>query len=252
MTDQRRKQVAQLIYLASQMEPDRRDAFLARACVGDAELKREVHRRMGIRGPRRIGRYLFLIICVLAVSLVSFGIVRSDIVTAGNGVAALAGKRMADEFASAPLTPLPEPPSMRARPGQLTVRLNTLPAGASVAVDGLPLDNCLTPCPVLVAPGPHTYTFSRSGYRTAIRSVQQQGELALIELEPVGGKLYLQSEPAGATIFVDGVEHEQRAPASLTLAPGTHRIILRLGERREDLTVDTADGQIRHMSIDMR
>jgi hypothetical protein len=116
----------------------------------------------------------------------------------------------------------PLPPAL----GTLSVQTN--PPGASVFVDGVAHGN--TPARVSLAPGSHILELRGRGVPRVIPVNVTSGAEASQYLElpetPVTGSLLVQSEPAGARVSIDGVEHGT-APTNVTdLAPGEHEVVL--------------------------
>lgn len=95
------------------------------------------------------------------------------------------------------------------------------PSGATVRVD----DKAVGPTPVTadVLEGAHGYEMVRPGYKPhrgrVIVEAGKPQSLAVVELLPADGKLALTSEPAGASVAVDGVYLGQ-TPIDLSLSPG--------------------------------
>jgi serine/threonine protein kinase len=112
--------------------------------------------------------------------------------------------------------------------GSLSVQTN--PAGAAVFVDGIEHGN--TPARVSLKAGAHILELRGRGVPRSIPVTITAGADVSQYLElpqtPTVGSLLVQSEPSGAQVFVDGVEHG-KAPASVgDLAPGEHEVELRV------------------------
>jgi serine/threonine protein kinase len=119
------------------------------------------------------------------------------------------------------------------------VLVHSIPAGATVAIDGVPRGT--TPVAVRgLELGTRTVVVSQSGYRTVERQValtdDRPSRTLEVELAPVRaattsaravaeGSVIFETRPAGATVFVDG-----RAigvtPLTVALAPGSHGVRL--------------------------
>jgi hypothetical protein len=128
---------------------------------------------------------------------------------------------------------------------QLTVSSN--PAGVQIVFDGSPL--CVTPCTLTgIAPGQHTILASKSGYSSANRNiVLSSGANTTISmnLSAASAKLSVASNPAGATILVDGQDTGKLSPAQFLFnTPGAHTVVLRrYGYLDEATTVNAEGGQ---------
>ena len=111
--------------------------------------------------------------------------------------------------------------------GSLSVQTN--PPGAAVFVDGIEHGN--TPARVSLKAGAHILELRGRGVPRSIPVTIAPGAEVSQYLElpqtPTVGSLLVQSEPAGAQVFVDGVDHG-KAPASVSdLKPGEHDVELR-------------------------
>jgi hypothetical protein len=110
-----------------------------------------------------------------------------------------------------------------------TVSVNTNPPGALVEVDGTPRGQ--TPISLSVAAGSHTLVVRGNGEpRTVPINVSAGAQLSqYIEL-PAGntiiGQLAVRSEPAGATLIVDGAPRGKTPITLLDLTPGEHTVTL--------------------------
>jgi len=113
--------------------------------------------------------------------------------------------------------------------GALSVQTN--PPGAAVFVDGEAHGN--TPARISLKAGAHILELRGRGVPRSIPVTITAGAEASQYLElpqtPVLGSLLVQSEPAGAQVFVDGVDHG-KAPATVSeLKPGEHEVVLQAG-----------------------
>ena len=110
--------------------------------------------------------------------------------------------------------------------GALSVQTN--PPGVAVFVDGVAHGN--TPARVSLKAGPHILELRGRGVPRSIPVTVTPGAEVSQYLElpqtPTLGSLLVQSDPAGAQVSVDGVDHG-KAPASVTgLTPGEHEVVL--------------------------
>ena len=113
--------------------------------------------------------------------------------------------------------------------GALSVQTN--PPGAAVFVDGEAHGN--TPARISLKAGAHILELRGRGVPRSIPVTITAGAEASQYLElpqtPTLGSLLVQSEPAGAQVFVDGVDHG-KAPATINeLKPGEHEVVLQAG-----------------------
>jgi PEGA domain len=109
-----------------------------------------------------------------------------------------------------------------------TLSLQTNPPGVAVFVDGVARGN--TPARISLDAGSHIVELRGRGVPRVIPVTVMAGAEASQYLElpetPSSGSLLIQSDPAGARVTVDGVDHGT-APASVAdLAPGEHDVVL--------------------------
>lgn len=114
-----------------------------------------------------------------------------------------------------------------AGPVATELRIDTVPAGATIAVDGIELK---TPSPITLPnppPGEHLVVARLPGHREARQTVvvpDNESMATKLELEPIPGLLLLHSSPPGADVQIDGTD-KGRTPLFLTDVPqGTRRV----------------------------
>ncbi len=113
------------------------------------------------------------------------------------------------------------------------MQLATKPAGAKVTVDG-EAQSSPTNCEVTLKPGEHTLVFEKDGYKSteAKLSIPEGTEPfvpdAFTLVSNVHRKITFKTEPAGATILVDGKPLVAHTPAAVDLPLGSHKISARL------------------------
>ncbi|MBV9074051.1 MAG: serine/threonine protein kinase [Acidobacteria bacterium] len=139
-------------------------------------------------------------------------------------------------------------PEKAQTPGKVEIRFTSSPGGAFVQIDGKSNSEWLTPftMPNLI-PGNHQVVFTKSGYSTETRSLEigPKNSSYHIDLVPVTTAIALASDPAGASIEVDGRETGKVTPAQIPVSEGDHRVILRLDGYRSAQTVASVDkGQV--------
>lgn len=143
-----------------------------------------------------------------------------------------------------PKTP-PDTPAVES-----TVRVVSSPPGAKILIDGRAGAICTAPCAVPLAAGRHTLAAMLDGYRTQARIFNTPADTEIIlVLERSYGTVMVRSTPAGAAIFVDGVERRERTPAYLTLPAGRHKIAIVREGRREEQDVDVKDGAVTNFDV---
>ena len=156
----------------------------------------------------------------------------------GLGMAALYRRLTAPSAAKAPAPP---PPTAAAAPAPTTVpaaaatasgrvRVESDPAGATVAVDGAPRG--VAPVEVTgLDLGSHEVKAELKGYDPKTESVvltsdapSSQVKLALTRAAPTNGSADIRSNPPGATVTVDGAAIGYTPLTSWKLKPGTHKV----------------------------
>ena len=112
--------------------------------------------------------------------------------------------------------------SLTLEPLWAPVSIDSSPGGATVRVDGEEVGR--TPLTVDLVEGRRTVELRLDGYKSSRTTLQIVASEPLtappVTLQPVDGLLAVTSEPAGATISVDG-EYRGTAPLELELAPGS-------------------------------
>jgi hypothetical protein len=116
----------------------------------------------------------------------------------------------------------PPPP----KPGTLSVQTN--PPGVAVFVDGIARGN--TPARLSLEAGSHIVELRGRGVPRVIPVNVTAGAESTQYLElpvtPSSGSLLVQSEPAGARVAVDGVDHGAAPVSVADLSPGEHEVVL--------------------------
>jgi hypothetical protein len=109
-----------------------------------------------------------------------------------------------------------------------TLSLQSNPPGVAVFVDGVARGN--TPARLSLAAGSHIVELRGRGVPRVIPVTVTAGAEASQYLElpetPSSGSLLVQSDPAGAHVTVDGVDHGVAPVSVADLAPGDHEIVL--------------------------
>jgi formylglycine-generating enzyme required for sulfatase activity len=107
-------------------------------------------------------------------------------------------------------------------PNWAPLTVATSPASASVSLDGTAIGS--TPLEDRIEAGDRLLEIRRQGYKPFTRNLRVTAgelvDLGLIRLVPVDGHLAVTSNPAGATVAVNGV-FRGTAPLEMDLAPGT-------------------------------
>jgi hypothetical protein len=120
----------------------------------------------------------------------------------------------------------------KATPAELgDLQISSTPFGASVAIDGRSDPDWVTPFAAKrLKSGRHTVVFTFKGYQPETRQAEVVAGTKLplyVQLQVAQGFLVLNSDPAGAEIYIDGRDSGQVTPARITVNAGQHRIALR-------------------------
>jgi serine/threonine-protein kinase len=138
-----------------------------------------------------------------------------------------------------PATAAPAQPQPSATTGELQVSSN--PAGAQLQVDGAIQQSSPFTFRNLT-PGQHTVVISKTGFATETRRIDVAvGKTTplVVNLNAVPtSTITAASEPSGAHILIDGKDTGKVTPATVTVDPGAHKIILRKDGFR-DATMST-------------
>jgi serine/threonine-protein kinase len=128
-------------------------------------------------------------------------------------------------------------------------QLTTSPVGAIATFDTSGIQ-CTTPCNLTLPAGRHIFVLRHAGFRETQKIITIPNDTGLIvDLVPMTGTLNLITEPAGLTVMIDGREHPQKTPVSLTLPVGPHKVQVIRGSERQELQVDLSDGQFLSKTI---
>ena len=111
------------------------------------------------------------------------------------------------------------------------LQISSTPFGASVTIDGKTDPDWVTPFAAKrLQPGRHTVGFAFKGYQPETRQAEVVAGTKLplyVKLQVAQGFLVLNSDPAGAEIYIDGRDSGQVTPARITVNAGQHRVALR-------------------------
>jgi TonB family protein len=161
----------------------------------------------------------------------------ASLVAAGLALAAIASA-LALVSARPTLRPPPPPPGLA---------ITTVPPGATVWLDGAPVGT--TPLFLSnVPPASHRVRVAVEGYVSSELSVRTTDEATAMPLrfilQQATGTLELDSDPAPATIQVDGQARGTTPFSDNQMPPGTHRVLVELpGYRSFSRAVDVSPGK---------
>ncbi len=140
-------------------------------------------------------------------------------------------------------------------PGQIVV--DSTPQGAQAQVDGKSDPSWVTPFTVPgLHPGQHSITVSKAGYSPDTRSVDVSAgskSSIVMHLAQLMATLAVNSDPAAASIFVDGKDVGKTTPVQLSVDKGQHVVLVRkLGYIDETSNAQFVPGQTVNISLTLR
>src|SRR5207248_2303704 len=141
--------------------------------------------------------------------------------------------------------PMPTAPAVI--PGQLTI--NSTPEGAAVRVDGRTDPSWVTPVNIPgLSPGQHSVSITKPGYSLETRTIEvasNSKSFLVVQLALAGATAVLNSDPAGAAVFLDGKNTGRLTPVQISVdKPGVHTLLLKKqGYLEESTTANLQAGQ---------
>ena len=147
--------------------------------------------------------------------------------------------------------PLPEKSSVPVSNVSATTgeaRITSSPAGAKITIGGASQPRWITPFTApRLQPGKYDVTVAKAGYVTQKKEITvEAGKTAAIAFDLVlaGGTVTVNSQPAGASIYLDGRLTGKATPATLDVDKGRHKVEVRKdGFGAESVNVDLSDGE---------
>jgi serine/threonine protein kinase len=113
----------------------------------------------------------------------------------------------------------PKPVAPTIVPGQLSV--TSTPAGAQIQIDGQNDSTWVTPFNLAgLNPGQHTLTISKPGYAAETRTIDVGSgskSFVSVQLAQLSATVSVSSEPAGASIWMDGKDTGRVTPAQISV-----------------------------------
>jgi eukaryotic-like serine/threonine-protein kinase len=140
-------------------------------------------------------------------------------------------------------------------PGQMAI--DSTPQGAQVQLDGRSDPSYVTPFALTnLDPGAHSITVSKSGFNTDTRSVMvTSGTRAnvIVHLNQLMATLVVNSNPAGANVYIDGRDTGTKTPAQVSVDKGQHVVLVRkMGYIDETQAIQFALGQTFNFAPELR
>jgi serine/threonine protein kinase len=108
---------------------------------------------------------------------------------------------------------------------KFSVRLATVPDGATVTVDHNNDAACQSPCSAELPAGKHSIVAKKDGYYQLAKDFDVEGQEGVtLTLVPITGTALIDSNPPGASITVNGTLRPEMTPASIVLPVGQYKI----------------------------
>jgi serine/threonine protein kinase len=138
------------------------------------------------------------------------------------------------------------------------VSISSTPAGAQIQIDGRSDPAWLTPYDMAaLQPGQHTVAISKPGFATDSRTIEVASgskSFLSVQLAPLTATVLINSDPAGAEVWMDGKDTGKVTPAQFTLdKAGTHSFSFKKqGYLEEIVSANLQIGQTSHVSSSLR
>ena len=148
--------------------------------------------------------------------------------------------------------PQPIRPTVPVTPVTYPVTVVSSPGGATVTLDGRAQAACTAPCSLNAAPGHHTIAITMPGYQIEHREIDLGNsgtELPPVMMRTLGGTIMVTSQPAGASILVNGRKLTQVTPAQVNLAPGTYNITVEKDGKQGSRAVDVRSESMSYLKV---
>jgi hypothetical protein len=124
------------------------------------------------------------------------------------------------------------------------VWVTTNPPGAKAVLDDNYSQSCQTPCMLHGPTGTHRLTISQAGYENESREIRigaAATDVPSITLRRLTGTLMVTTNPAGASVRINGKLVPGLTPAQIDLPPGTYSVTVEKGGRSETQRVDLGE-----------
>jgi eukaryotic-like serine/threonine-protein kinase len=137
------------------------------------------------------------------------------------------------------------------------VSIDSTPQGAQIAIDGKKLAS-VTPFNIAdLLPGHHTIVISKAGYATETRTLDVASaskSVMSVQLAATTATVSVASDPAGATVWIDGRDTGKTTPVQVSLdKPGSHTFVFKKqGYLDESTTANVQIGQTLQLTPALR
>lgn len=140
--------------------------------------------------------------------------------------------------------------------GQLNI--TSTPAGAQIQVDGQSNPAWVTPFDMsALQPGQHTVSISKPGFQSDSRSIEVTAgskSFLSVQLAPLTATVTINSDPAGAEVWMDGKDTGKTSPAQFAVdKAGSHTFSFKKqGYLDETVSANLQTGQVSHLAPTLR
>jgi len=123
------------------------------------------------------------------------------------------------------------------------------PPGASITFDKDDPNaarTCTAPCQVALAQGRHTLRATLPGYNGAARIVEvgRERQTEIVELDARRGKIWVDSNPAGLAVSLNGKQTGKLTPADFLLEEGEYDLSVEINGNPVIQKVSIRDGSL--------
>lgn len=132
------------------------------------------------------------------------------------------------------------------------VRFVTSPPSGTVTVDGRSDQSCTAPCRLTLSPGRHSMSAVVAGHRRGLQIFEvPRDQDVFIHLERSVGTLTVRSDPAGASITINGNARSEKTPAAITLPVGRYSLeVAKEGFKKDVSEIEIRDSAITNINVD--
>ena len=138
--------------------------------------------------------------------------------------------------------------------GEITI--TSIPTGAQVQIDGRTDPAWVTPYGITVYAGPHSVVVSKPGFSAQTQNVEvlaSNRAVVSMNLSELVAMAAITSDPAGASIYLDGRDSGKVTPAQFAVGKGSHTInVKRLGYFEASQSLEAIPGQTARFAANLK
>ena len=136
------------------------------------------------------------------------------------------------------------------------INITSIPTGAQVQIDGRTDPAWVTPYGITVYAGSHSVVVSKPGFSAQTQNVEvlaSNRAVVSMNLSELVALAAITSDPAGASIYVDGRDSGKVTPAQFAVGKGSHTINLkRLGFFEVSQSLEATPGQTARVAANLK